>query len=506
MQKTCSMDVYSYGMIGYEIITRKVVYSGNQVPHDALIDLIKTKGQKPDPSCIDEVANNLEKNSSDSTVLDELNKIVNQCWQTKAEDRPKISDVEKRLNELATKQQIYSKKTNSKIEQLISRRKLNTPLPKCQKSKTSVRKWAALLVAITAIVLAIIYDIANRQLNTKNAAIVFLGLDPKSLTKYEWEHGSKPNNVTTYLPFPMAFQSDDSVPDFVKVNDLVFVTSFSITKNALKVNLSESPLKWKEIKWKNEYKGRKYIAYKDSIFAAGMNFDHMNSESMNHDNVIKSMKQSLIQSMNQNLIESINQTVLNAYLDLLPYRQAYLYNTTTYKWTRLPNMNQPRVGHALVVFKGLICAVGGSPVLRLSTECFNFSTNQWTFLPSMNTERQYAAAAELNDELYVMGGTIVHSDDHSPKFDIGIYPNLEHDSVEKYNPDKNEWTNVDSLLEKRMCHGAGVFNGKIYVLGGYSDIIEVYDPLVKTWNELDVLPNHRIRFSRFIACSETDGK
>ena len=285
----------------------------------------------------------------------------------------------------------------------------------------------------------------------------------------------------------------------------MFVTSFNITKNALKVNLSESSLKWKEIEWKNEYKGKKYIAYKDSIFAAGMNFDHMNSKSMNH-SLIKSMKQSLIQSMNQTLIESINQTVLNAYLDYLPYRQAYLYNTTTYKWARLPNMNQPRIGPALVVFKGLICAVGGSPELPLSTECFNFSTNQWTFLPFMNTERQFAAAAELNDELYVMGGTIVHSDDNSQKSNNGIYPILHHDSVEKYNLDKNEWTKVDSLKHKRMRHGAGVFNGKIYVLGGYSDIIEVYDPLVKTWNALDVLPSHRTYFSRFIACSETDGK
>ena len=159
MQKTCSMDVYSYGMIGYEIITRKVVYSGNQVPHDTLIDLIKTKGQKPDLSCIDEVANNLEKNSSDSAILHELNEIVSQCWQTKAADRPKISDVKQRLKKLATKEQIYSKKTNSKVEQLISSRKLNPPLPNCQKSNMSVRKWAALFIAITAIVLAIIFTI-----------------------------------------------------------------------------------------------------------------------------------------------------------------------------------------------------------------------------------------------------------------------------------------------------------------------------------------------------------
>ena len=483
MQKTCSMDVYSYGMIGYEIITRKEVYSGPNKHSDLIKDWI-LRGEKPDLSCIDEVANNLEKNSSDSAILHELNKIVSQCWHTKAADRPKISDVKKRLSKLATKERIYSKKTNSKVEQLISSRKLNTQLPKCQKSKKFVRRWAALLlVAITAIVLAIIYDIANRQLNMKNAAVVFLSIDPKSLTKYEWYPGeSKMNvNVTSLLRFPKAFEGNIFfVPDVVKVHDLVFVIGFSSTKNNLKVNLSESPLKWKEIEWKYKYKGRKYIAYKDSIFVAGMNYDHMRP--IDTSEIIRNR--------------------YNKRSELQSHFHAYLFNTTTNEWTRLPNMKEPRVGHALVVFKDMVCAVGGSLTSLSNAECFNFSTNQWTLLPSMNTERRYSAAIELNDELYVIGGMDANDSmvgNFSMESDLEFLSHISINSVEKYRPEKKSWTVIDSLKHNRMCHGVGVFNKKIYVVGGYSDIVEVFDPSKKTWNIMDALLEHRLKFERFVA-------
>jgi len=46
-KRCCSMDVYSYGMIGYEIIARKRVYSGSEISMDALMFLIRDTGQKP---------------------------------------------------------------------------------------------------------------------------------------------------------------------------------------------------------------------------------------------------------------------------------------------------------------------------------------------------------------------------------------------------------------------------------------------------------------------------
>ena len=170
-------------------------------------------------------------------------------------------------------------------------------------------------------------------------------------------------------------------------------------------------------------------------------------------------------------------------------------------------MNEPRFGHALVIFKELICAVGGSLVSPSSAECFNFSTNQWTLLPPMITGKRNAAAVELNDELYVIGGSLVQDFDKVDfnipltKFITKTYyystgSNSALDSVEKYNSNDKSWTKVDSLLRKRMHPSAGVFNGKIYVIGS-SDMIEAYDPVTKTWEMMDVLPENGSSYGRF---------
>ena len=120
------MDVYSYGMIGYEIITRTSVLSGSQVSGDALIYMIKTESQKPDESCIDKVDNALVENSVESIIFNTLKKIVYKCWQTDAEDRPKISAVKQRLDELNQNQKICKDETDIEAKHLMTHRNLNT--------------------------------------------------------------------------------------------------------------------------------------------------------------------------------------------------------------------------------------------------------------------------------------------------------------------------------------------------------------------------------------------
>ena len=124
--KRCrSMDVYSYGMIGYEIITRTRVFSGSQVSNDALISLIKS-GQKPSEMYINEVDNGLVENSCESIIFNKLKKLVYECWQTDAGDRPKTSDIKQSLDELAQKEQIYENETDIEVKNLMKSKKLNT--------------------------------------------------------------------------------------------------------------------------------------------------------------------------------------------------------------------------------------------------------------------------------------------------------------------------------------------------------------------------------------------
>ena len=60
------MDVYSFGMIGYEIITRQVVFKDAAVKSDVLVTLIMSNGLKPGEKLIDEVEQSLAKGSINS--------------------------------------------------------------------------------------------------------------------------------------------------------------------------------------------------------------------------------------------------------------------------------------------------------------------------------------------------------------------------------------------------------------------------------------------------------
>ena len=107
------MDVYSFGMIGYEVLTRTAVYSGAGVSTGVVLNLIMFEGQKPDETIMNEVENSLRvKTSNESEIFRALNKIVKQSWETEPDDRPKIADVKNRLEDLVQSKMIYDKATD----------------------------------------------------------------------------------------------------------------------------------------------------------------------------------------------------------------------------------------------------------------------------------------------------------------------------------------------------------------------------------------------------------
>ena len=466
-----SMDVYSYGMIGYEILTRRTVYSGSQVPHEALIYMIKFLGQKPNESYIDEVASELIESSSDSMIFYKLKSVVSRCWQTKAEDRPKISNVKRDLDKLALNEQIYDKATDAKITFLIEKRKLNSRVFFEERSsekytfllkvfqKSVVSKFALCFCYLT--IFTMFVAIASKIMVDRQKAddsVVFLAMNETGLIKHDI--GNK--TVTTLLHFPKSYVSNFHVPNFVKVNNIVYVISEISNKSILRVNLSQTNLFWETLNWNEQYKYRSYIAHKDSIFSVGAQYDYLSLDWKHRENF------QLAQSRTR-----------------LGCDHAYLYNVTTNVWTRLRSMNQPRLGHTLVLFKDLICAVGGS--LSKTAECYNSSTNQWTNLPQMTIARRGAAAVELNGELFVMGGELFTKDYTHNKLDL----------VEKYNPVTNTWTKVSAgLMEAREHINAGVYRGKIYVFGGFSNLIAAYDPSENIWKKVGAI-SEGFRYTKF---------
>ena len=117
-----SIDVYSYGMISFEIITKTKAYSEYPCTHEFLKQKIINDRLLPQTSHIDKIERTLKQNSSDSRILHELKGIVYQCWETKPEDRPKMFEVKQRLDQL----QINKRSIDREVELLIKRRNLKS--------------------------------------------------------------------------------------------------------------------------------------------------------------------------------------------------------------------------------------------------------------------------------------------------------------------------------------------------------------------------------------------
>ena len=116
--KQTSMDVYSYGLIGYEILTRQMAYSGARIPFDVVLYMIILKGQKPDTKILDNIEGSLERNSEDLKMFSKLRQIVEQCWKFEASERPPINQVKKTLNQLAISASIYDNATDHTAKEL----------------------------------------------------------------------------------------------------------------------------------------------------------------------------------------------------------------------------------------------------------------------------------------------------------------------------------------------------------------------------------------------------
>ena len=102
IKQTRAMDVYSYGILCYEIITRNLAFStpGNFVPKSTLT-LIKDGGQKPNIELIDEVKQSLIDDEGNRKICCQLEDTVVKCWQTNPKDRPTIKEVKDKLKTIA---------------------------------------------------------------------------------------------------------------------------------------------------------------------------------------------------------------------------------------------------------------------------------------------------------------------------------------------------------------------------------------------------------------------
>ena len=135
---------------------------------------------------------------------------------------------------------------------------------------------------------------------------------------------------------------------------------------------------------------------------------------------------------------------------------------------------------ALVTFQGYLYVVGGKNEIYevLGTvERYNPDTNQWREVASLSCPRSGVCAVTDGNCLYAVGGFI----DTGERVDI----------VEKFNPRGNNWDQLPPTHAKRGYASGAAIGGKVFVFGGLDEessavdpSCEMYDPATNTWSSL----------------------
>ncbi|KAM3862193.1 kelch-like protein 9 [Diretmus argenteus] len=159
------------------------------------------------------------------------------------------------------------------------------------------------------------------------------------------------------------------------------------------------------------------------------------------------------------------------------------YNPKKNEWTFVAHMVEPHYGHAGTVHGDLMYVSGGITTDTFQKElwCYDPVTNAWSQRADMIELRGLHCMCTIGDRLFVMGGNHFRG---SSDYDDVL-------GCEYYSPETDQWTVVAPMPRGQSDVGVTVFNGKIYVVGGYSwnsrcmvDIVQRYDPEQDVWDRV----------------------
>ena len=150
------------------------------------------------------------------------------------------------------------------------------------------------------------------------------------------------------------------------------------------------------------------------------------------------------------------------------------------EWSQVAQMDRRIWGHAGGCLGDKLYVSGGYGVSledKKTLHCYDPVADQWEFRAPMNEPRVLHAMVGAKDRLYAMGGRMDHVD---RCFDVL--------AVEYYLPLSDQWTTVSPMRSGQSEFGCCLFNGRIYMVGGYNwhlnnvtSIVQVYNPSTDEW-------------------------
>ena len=136
--------------------------------------------------------------------------------------------------------------------------------------------------------------------------------------------------------------------------------------------------------------------------------------------------------------------------DFTPSDGAWRYDPETDEWSEIASLPQPHGAHGLVTIGDLIYLVGGTHDGHVLW-AYDPATDTWnTELRRMPTRREHLGVTVFEDQLYVVGGRWSN--------------NLR--MVEAYNPQTDEWTELESMPTPRGGFTVAAVGDVIFAGGG----------------------------------------
>ena len=179
--------------------------------------------------------------------------------------------------------------------------------------------------------------------------------------------------------------------------------------------------------------------------------------------------------------------------------QMSCYSVETKSWSSFPSVQTPRLEASICYLDKLIFVIGGYKIdynryTRSSriAECYSLETNLWMALAPMNEKRFGAGIATINGIIYVVGGLSYDSSSTINFLNSGEY----------YNPKDNTWTRMKSMRYHRYKLGLVALNGYLFAIGGKSydfecgnsfvtNSVERYDPEADEWIQVAQMSDKR---------------
>ncbi|KAI8507228.1 Kelch-like protein 24 [Branchiostoma belcheri] len=164
-------------------------------------------------------------------------------------------------------------------------------------------------------------------------------------------------------------------------------------------------------------------------------------------------------------------------------------------WRKLSSLAQRRSRHKMAVLNGKVYAVGGYDSSKDdgckyldSVEVYDPNRNEWMEGKQLLNPVSSFAIASCDGKLYVIGG----------KGQTGVCS----PQVQCYVSDKNCWETRAPMPRKGECINAALLNSLIYVVGGKLPAILCYDPKADTWISLA----ERLTLWEFCGIAACNGK